>query len=86
VTRYVITDSGYKEFDRLTKKLARIGSTTPVVRKLPTEWYTTINELQVLQSYKDGETRRMTEASFKVGLVSAFERLLKKGFITSEEL
>jgi len=85
MTKYFITESGYKEFDRLTKKLAQIGSVTPVVRKLPTEWYTTINELQVLQSYIGGETRRITEASFKPGLVSAFERLLKKGFVASEE-
>ncbi len=79
MTRYIITGSGYKEFDKLTERLSQIDSRS-------SEWYTVINELQVLQSYMDGETRRITEASFKPGLVTAFERLRKKGFVISEEV
>ena len=77
--RYIIAGSGHVESDRLTEKLARMDFRS-------SGWYPTMNELQVLEAYKFGETRRMTEASFKPGLVSAFERLLKRGFIVSEEL
>jgi len=77
--RYIITGSGYVESDRLTEKLAQVDFRS-------SGWYPTTNELQVLEAYKFGETRRMTNASFKPGLVSAFERLLKRGFIVSEEI
>jgi len=74
VKRYFITGSGYERFDELTERLAQIDSRS-------SEWYTVINELQVLQSYMDGETRRMTEASFRPGFVAAFGRLLRGGFL-----
>lgn len=75
--RYIITESGYKRFNKLGERLAQISSES-------SEWYKVMNELQVLDIYINGETRRMTEASFKPGFVSAFERLLRRGFIASE--
>ena len=76
MVRYKLTSKGFTRIDTLTDKLRNLDSRSSA-------WYTTISELQVLDSYMRGETRRITPANFKPSLVSAFDRLLKDGYLKS---